>query len=234
MTEQTTQTTETNETFSTPQDEQQTSEKTTEEQFYGKDEDTIQEPSQGQETSTESEKPEGEKVAEGEVEGDEGEKKTDSADDKESEDWSLEIPKDGFVSEESLKEIEAFAKENKLGKEAAAKLLERENLAIANFINKQEQDMNAELDQWRESVINDPQLGGENLKVTVENARRVVERFGNEPFINLLRDTGYGDNPEVVRFLSKIGKLMSDDTLVTPQSKRENKPIEEYFYPSNG
>jgi hypothetical protein len=234
MSEQTTETTTTNETLSTSAQEQQAPEKTIEEQFYGTKEETTESESQDQTASTNESSEASEEVdkVEGEKESGEQGKTEDSDDNVEGEDWTLELPEESFVTEEAMKEIEAFAKDNKLSKEAASKLLERENLAVADYINKQDAELEKELKGWRDSVINDPDMGGENLKTTVETARRVVEHFGTEEFISLLSETGYGDHPEVVRVLSRIGKLMSDDSLVTPQSKAQtkDKPLEEYFY----
>lgn len=221
-----------NETLSTTP-EQQTEEKTTEEQFYGKtSEDTEVENTD--EIAAESEESKDEEVASSEdVQDEDSTGKEDEGQQDKEEEWSLELPENSLVSEASMKEIESFAKENSLSKEAATKLLERENSAVQNFIDKQEQELNNQLDQWREEVINDPTIGGENLKLTTERARRVVQEFGSQEFIDILNDTGYGDNIEVVRFLSKIGKQMSEDTLVTPGTKRENKSTEELFYGSN-
>lgn len=41
---------------------------------------------------------------------------------------------------------------------------------------------------------------------------RVVERFMSPALREELRITGYGDHPELVRFLAKVGASMAEDT----------------------
>jgi len=62
----------------------------------------------------------------------------------------------------------------------------------------------AQLNTWREEIISDPTYGGDNLKKNAENAKRVVDKFGSDNFKELLRETGYGDHPEVFKFIAKL------------------------------
>lgn len=146
-------------------------------------------------------------------------------------DYELSVEGESFVKGDSLKEIEAFAKENKLSKDAAMEIVNRQNEAIAEFIEKHESDLDAQIDNWRLEVESDSVLGGENFERTKSSARKAVERFGDEGFIEILNTTGYGNNPSVVRFLANIGELLSEDSLVAPGKQQQSeKPLYEYFY----
>lgn len=148
--------------------------------------------------------------------------------------YKLELPKETYLDQAAMDNVVAFAKEQKLSNEQAQSILNREHEAISKYQVSQQEAYDAQLNAWRSEVVNDKVMGGDNLKRTSENARRVVERFGNPEFITILNDTGYGDNPEVVRFLSKIGAIMSEDSLIMPGSKAESaKSTEELFYGSN-
>lgn len=151
------------------------------------------------------------------------------AEDKEIE-YKLELGKETLLDNSVVEDVTAFAKEHNLSNDVAQKILSKQEETISKFFEAEAKAQEAELSKWRDSVINDNNMGGDNLKKTVEDARRVVERFGSEEFIEILRDTGYGDHPEVVRFLSNLGKIMSDDSLVLPNVKAADRPIEEIFY----
>lgn len=148
--------------------------------------------------------------------------------------YKLELSKESRLDNSNVEEIISFAKENNLSNEQAQAILNKQESLISKIFEESQALQEKQISEWREAVINDKVMGGNNLKVTAENARKVVERFGTEEFISILRDTGYGDNPEVVRFLSKIGAIMGDDSLILPSARAEStKSIEELFYGSN-
>lgn len=146
--------------------------------------------------------------------------------------YKLELGKESLLDNSHVESITAFAKENNLSNDQAQKLLGQREETISNYVNAVDEAHEAELAGWRDSVVNDVDMGGDNLKETVASAKKVVEKFGGEDFTNILRDTGYGDNPHVVRFLSNIGKLMSDDSLILPKAAGVTKTNEEVFYGS--
>lgn len=148
--------------------------------------------------------------------------------------YKLTLPKETFLDAEVLKEVEDFAKANKLTPEAAQNLLEKQDSVIAKFVEAEKNSHEKQIEAWREEVISDPVFGGDNLKKMSENAKRVVEKFGSENFKNLLRDTGYGDHPEVFKFVAKLGSLMDNDSLVLPNAQGNgSKSIEDIFYGKN-
>lgn len=144
--------------------------------------------------------------------------------------YDLELKEDDFMDQASLDQVLQFAKDNKLSKEAASNLWEGQKALITRLAEAETARQDAELEAWRSEIINDPNLGGENLKRTAEGARRVVQRFGDENLVSLLRDSGYGDNPAVVKFLYKISSIMSEDSLVLGEQGSSEKPLEDYFY----
>jgi len=159
------------------------------------------------------------------------EKQEKSPEKKEEIEYKLELKKETLLDNSFLDDVKSFAKENNLSNEQAQQVLSKQEEAISKYLEKEEARIEKELDEWRDSVVNDPDMGGDKLAKTAENARRVVERFGTDSFINLLKDTGYGDHPEVVRFLSKVGSLMSDDSLILPKAaETRQRSIEEVFY----
>jgi hypothetical protein len=71
-------------------------------------------------------------------------------------------------------------------------------------------DFNAKL---IEQVKADPELGGAALKQNLALASKAIERFGSPQLKTLLAETGFGNQPEVLRFLKKVGEIDAEDTL---------------------
>lgn len=159
-----------------------------------------------------------------EVEGD------DAQEDTQVEEYELEASKDSLLKSEDVATIQEFAKEHNLTKDQATSLLQKQEGILNTFVEAQQKQVTDTLEGWRQEVINDPTLGGENLQQTSEDAKRAVTAYGSEKFTDMLRDSGYGDHPEVVKFLSNIGRNMRDDELIMPGNKSAPQPIENLFY----
>ena len=208
--------------------------KETEDAFYGNSNQaqTDSQESASDEKAASSEDPSQDKVAK-----EEDAKAEDSTEEKKEEEqaveYSLNLREGSLLGKGFLEDVESFAKENNLSNEVAQKVLDKQQMVLDSFIEAEANRHDKELEEWRQEVINDPTLGGDNLNKTAEDARRVVTRFGSEGFIQILKETGYGDHPEVVRFLSKLGSIMSEDSLILAKSGAKDKPLEDYFYKTN-
>lgn len=147
-------------------------------------------------------------------------------------DYKLELAENSRMDNSMLEAVTAYAKENNLSKDMAAGLLSKQEELLSSWVESKTEEMMAVRDSWSDAVRNDKVLGGDNLDKTIESARRVVDRFASEEFVGMLIETGYGDHPEVVRFLTKIGSLMENDTLITGKDFGGEKSTEDYFYGS--
>lgn len=74
--------------------------------------------------------------------------------------------------------------------------------------------------KWREQSLADVEIGGspEKLQANVDLANRVVDRFATEETRMFFQDSGLGSHPELVRVFARIGKQMSEATLVRPNA----------------
>lgn len=71
--------------------------------------------------------------------------------------------------------------------------------------------------EWSKQTAADAVLGGKNLPQTVALSHRVFATFGSPELASFLNETGLAHHPELHRMLVKIGGVVSEDTLVTPQ-----------------
>jgi hypothetical protein len=70
--------------------------------------------------------------------------------------------------------------------------------------------------EWRLQALADPEIGGSPAKLanSVELAQKVRRELGGKEFDQFLKDTGLGSHPAALKFLAKIGRGMSESTLV--------------------
>lgn len=153
--------------------------------------------------------------------------------------YELKLPKDSKLNAAHLEKVATFAKERGFSQEEAQAFLERDNAihseALANYeksFQRGGEGWNQLLDTYEQQGIEDKEIGGsiENLTKHAELARRVVERFDSKDkaLSTMLSESPVGSHPAVIRFLSTIGKAMSDDKMVwgDPGNSKPKSPAE--------
>lgn len=137
--------------------------------------------------------------------------------------YDLKLPENSILDSESVEQVAAIAKQNGLTNEQAQKILDDQSSAVTQAIA----DRSA---KWLDQLKSDKELGPQ-LSRKVELASRVVNRFGSEELKNELNRSGFGNHPELVRILSRIGEAMAEDTLINPAGvPKDRKPTAEVFY----
>lgn len=189
-------------------EESTTTEESQEEKEQGSE---SQEDSNEVETEKEESKEKGEEEASNE---DSKEDEGKEAESKEEIKYDLKLSEKSFLAEENVKEVESFAKENGLSNEAANKLLNYQEDLISNFADKIQDRHEQQVDDWFNECQKDPEIGGDKLGETSELSKRALKAFGSDELSQALKETGYGNNPHVVRFLRNIGEVIQDDKLV--------------------
>lgn len=53
---------------------------------------------------------------------------------------------------------------------------------------------------------------GDKFKAQMDMAKSVVSHFGGEDFVKYLDESGYGNDPQLTKFLAKVGAKMMEDT----------------------
>lgn len=86
--------------------------------------------------------------------------------------------------------------------------------AYAEYQKGQFEALGASVKQAREQVESTlrQEFGGQ-FDAKVSMAKRVVQQLGGEELVRALDETGFGNNPALVKFAAKIGSMMAEDTL---------------------
>lgn len=201
----------------------------TEDKIYGSEKPAEATKQEAQSASAETKPEEQKQTAGGE---DKPPAKTESGD-KEGEapkDYELALPKDSMLTDDQFDKISSFAKEKGLSKEQAQSLVDRESKQISDYYAQHAERVSG----WKKAIETDKELGGEKYKESVEFAHRALDRYGSQSLKDELEKTGLGNHPEMVRVFARIGRQMSEDSLVVPGTKSgQKKSIEDIFYGNN-
>lgn len=113
--------------------------------------------------------------------------------------WSGVFKELGLTQEQAQKLVEMDAKRSVEGSQAA-----QEQAAQAR---------NQQLEAWVGDLKKDPQFGGANFEANVEIANKALSAYGSPELTTMLRESGLGSHPEVVRFFHKVGKELQEGSL---------------------
>ncbi|HVJ30661.1 MAG TPA: hypothetical protein VNA66_10165 [Gammaproteobacteria bacterium] len=143
--------------------------------------------------------------------------------------YELEAPKDAIVDDADLEKIAAVAKEKGWSNEQAQAALEEYDGALK-----------AQSKEFLKELKADKELGGKKLEETQRLSNLALDTImpadepGGEELRSLLKKSGYGNNTLIVRFLSKIGKMLGEDgaTKITGKKADEVMRPEDRMYPT--
>lgn len=102
---------------------------------------------------------------------------------------------------------------------------------LAAHDDSRRQDWLRQVEQWRQDVAADPELGGDKLAASVARAQLALDRFDSDGQIGrLLEQSGYGNHPAIIRFFNRMADGLMEDSL--PQSRPDQplQPLEERMY----
>lgn len=129
------------------------------------------------------------------------------------------LPEGYKLDEAALGEWSGVFKELGLTQEQAQKLVEMDakRFSAANSPEAQQaaavEARNNQVAQWEASIKQDKDLGGANFEASVGVAQKALAEFGTPELSTMLKESGLGSHPEVVRFFHKVGKELGEGSL---------------------
>ena len=103
------------------------------------------------------------------------------------------------------------AKELDLPQEDAQKVLDKVAPVIQERQAKMLEQVRAD---WASESQSDEEFGGEALNENLNVAKQALDAFGTDAFKSLLQETGFGNHPEIIRFMYRAGKALSEDSYI--------------------
>lgn len=131
------------------------------------------------------------------------------------ESYEFTAPEGQQLDKEATDELAGIAKELKLSQEEAQKVADIGAKMAQKWGNQQAEAIQKAAAEWAASATADKEYGGEKLAESLSTAKKALDAFGTPELRSLLNDSRLGNHPEVIRFMVRAGKAISEDRMVT-------------------
>lgn len=141
-----------------------------------------------------------------------------------------DLPEGYAMTDEQLAEVSPLFKELGLTQEQADKLVAfdaKRALAAEQAGLEQRQGL---VTGWEKSLREDATFGGANFDANVGVAQKALAQFGTPELSTMLKESGLGSHPEVVRLFHRIGQQLAEGQLHSGSGNNTRKSNEEVFY----
>jgi hypothetical protein len=125
--------------------------------------------------------------------------------------YELKAPEGVTLEPEALGELEGIAKEFKLSQEEAQKVTD----IGVKMIQRQQAAMETQVSAWIADSKADKEFGGDKLTENLAIGEKALTTFGTPALQALLKESRLSNHPEVIRFMVRAGKAISEDRMVT-------------------
>ena len=115
-----------------------------------------------------------------------------------------------------LGEFEGLARELNMPQDEAQAIVERMTPKIQARMQAQQIEIMAQARaDWLQQIESDAEIGGAAKQASQASAAKALHQLGTPELRVLLKDSGLEAHPEVVRFFSRAGKAISEDSFVS-------------------
>lgn len=131
------------------------------------------------------------------------------------------------LDETALKEFEPIARELNLNQEQAQKFVDLYASKIVPQLQQQQiEQWTKQTEQWAVDAKADKEIGGDNMTANIGLAQKAFDQFGSPELKEYLNTTGLGNHPEIIRAFMKVGKSMSEDSMVMTNNTGQRSAAE--------
>jgi len=149
----------------------------------------------------------------------------------------VELPENYCYNNEMLNEFNELAGKYNLSQKSANELMamavKMAKMTGDNFANEMEQQKRQKTIEYKNTLLNDRELGGAHFDKTLQTANAAYKSFADESVQALLQDTGLNCHPGIVKMFYEIGKRMNNDNFFgmgSPAVKQESR--EDILFPT--
>lgn len=103
----------------------------------------------------------------------------------------------------------------KFGQEAVNFYVAEVQKAVTEINSNLQNSWKQQKNEWKETFLKDPEIGGERSQTTVDSALKFVRTHGGtaeqqQEFKSLMETSGLGNHPVMIRLLARAGEAMSE------------------------
>lgn len=149
--------------------------------------------------------------------------------------YEIKVPEGMELDETTLDLFTPIFKELGITNEGAQKLVDAYVPLVQSMVDKQKQEAQAEykniVDGWKSDTMKEL---GATAKEDLAACGRALNKFGSKELRELMQETGVGNHKELVKFMVKIGKTISEDSMGGPQGEAHTLDLADpkRMYPS--
>ncbi len=126
--------------------------------------------------------------------------------------YELKAPENSLLSAAHIESLKAYAKDKGYSNDQAQALLERESIAAQASIETINQAAQVQSAKWLEEAKADKEIGGEKFAQSCEIASHALDvLFPGIEIRKFMDQTGFGNNPQILKGFVKIGKMLQPD-----------------------
>lgn len=84
---------------------------------------------------------------------------------------------------------------------------------------------------WKQEVMSDPEIGGQNFEATKGYIKKAISTYGGPEVSQILNQSEFAFNPAFIRMFAKIGKaISSDNTFVTGRTAPQKEDFARRYF----
>lgn len=144
--------------------------------------------------------------------------------------YEFTMPEGVALDETAAAELDAIAREFKLDQVGAQKLADLGAKQAQKFAGAQADAIEQAAATWITEAQADKEFGGDKLDESLATARKALDAFGTPELRELLNGSKLGNHPEVIRFMVRAGRAISEDSMVTGGASPTSTPTAQRLY----
>ncbi len=128
-------------------------------------------------------------------------------------DPNFKMPEGMELDADVAQQFVPLAQDLKLNQEQAQQLADFYAAEKAKAIEAQAKEWEKTNAEWQDQTHADDEIGGDKLDESLGFANKALDKYGSPELKEALTATGAGNHPEFIRFMTRVGKAMSEDTI---------------------
>jgi len=144
----------------------------------------------------------------------------------------LQAPEGTTFNAQALGDFKALAKDMGLSKDNAQKLANLGVQAVQAHQAEMAEAIQQEQAKWEATSRADKEFGGDKLDESLSLANHALATFATPEMLTLLKESKLGNHPEFIRTFVRVGRAISEDSLVKGTTKPAVKDARN-FYPNS-
>jgi len=162
---------------------------------------------------------------------DKGEK---SKAEKSKEEFEASFSEDTNLLDSDKERIEAYIKEQGLGKEEAEKFIAQNEKIVEGHNNRLVAKHKEVMEEWRQDALADKEIGGAKLEESLSNVDYALSKAGpdiEKEFRAEINKNGFANHKLFIKMFSRMGKQMrAADEVSSNNTSTKEKTLAEKFY----